>query len=155
MCRFHYEDLNAAWKETLKYCFRTSDRFSLITRILSKKKGNAVYAHDKALTALEPFLIERKVGVKSWPGTITKGTDYVMDLYHARKYRKSVTDLPNFFAPNESGQPEDICFYRNGTVWVATVSHEQIAFASNLTKEDKAFFDRMGVRYDERMNDSF
>ena len=60
MCRIHYEDLNAAWKETLKYCFRTSDRFSLITRILSKKKGNAVYAHDKALTALEPFLFNRK-----------------------------------------------------------------------------------------------
>ncbi len=97
MCRIHYEDLNVEWKETLKYCFRTSDRFSLITRILSKKKGNAVYAHDKALTALEPFLIERKVGVKSWPGTITKGTDYVMDLYDARKYRKNVTDLPNFF----------------------------------------------------------
>ena len=42
--------------------------------------------------------------------------------------------------------PEDICFYRNGKLWFATISHEKIAFAVDVTKADLTFFKENGIK---------
>lgn len=53
--------------------------------------------------------------------------------------------IPNIFTP-EINMPEDICFYRNGKLWFATVSHEKLAFIFDAKKEDLKFFLKKGIK---------
>jgi hypothetical protein len=54
--------------------------------------------------------------------------------------------MPNFFLPEDYELPEDLCFYRNGSHWFATISHEETAFLTGATAEDLAFFKENGIR---------
>ena len=74
--------------------------------------------------------------------------------YHACAHARDVVlSWPNPFEAVAHGLPEDICFYRRGEVWFATVTHERLAEARLDTAGDAALFqplDSAGWDYDER-----
>lgn len=143
-----FDDLVTNYSEVIKYAGKYSDSFSMISTLkkpYSKEPPN--YKHDKEMKILEPFLEQYHVGIKSWPGTITRGNHTVMLVYRSCKgSRKLLDEMPNLFLPIENGLPEDICFFRNQNPWLVTISHEKIAYMRNVTKEDIAFFKENGIK---------
>ena len=63
--------------------------------------------------------------------------------------RQALQTLPNVFLPLENGLLEDICFYRGQEPWLATVSHEKMAFIAQATREDVAFLEQNDIRFFE------
>ena len=63
-----------------------------------------------------------------------------------KESRKQLLLMPNVFLPIDNDIPEDICFYRNGKLWFATISHEKIALAVDVTKADLTFFKENGIK---------
>lgn len=148
MCSLNYLDISEKYLITLKYCLKNSDTFSVITN-LKKPYSNVtpICEHDAVLVFWKSCLVEQIIGIKKWPGTQTKDTHKVMNVYNSRKFRTTFTNLPNFFSAIENNLPEDICFYRNGDVWLSTISHEKLAFVSNATKSDIVFLKENGIRF--------
>lgn len=62
-----------------------------------------------------------------------------MLIYNAKKFRRTYRDIPNFFLAIEQNLPEDICFYRDGEVWLYTVTHERSATMVSSTSLDFDF----------------
>lgn len=142
-----FNDLVENYHEVIKYAGKNSDSFSVITNLkkpYSKNPPNC--EHDEAIKCLEPFLTEHVVGIKEWPGMITKDNHKVMIIYRTcKESRKILSEMPNLFLPIENQLPEDICFYRNKKPWLATVSHEKTAFMSDATNDDIAFLNDNGI----------
>lgn len=59
-------------------------------------------------------------------------------MYIAMFYPR-VINLHNFFLAIEQNLPEDICFYRDGEVWLYTVTHERSATMVSSTSLDFDF----------------
>lgn len=43
--------------------------------------------------------------------------------------------------------PEELCFYRKGTIWFKLISHERLLFVLNETDKDIDFFEINKIRY--------
>ena len=43
--------------------------------------------------------------------------------------------------------PEDLCFYRNGQIYMEVIAHEQLCFFDCAEEELSAFLDELGVSY--------
>lgn len=144
----NFNDLLANYNEIITYVSKNSDSFSIISNLnkpYSKKPPN--FEHEKVMKTLEPFLEQYFVGIKRWPGTITKDNHKIMIIYRScKESRKLLKEMPNFFLPLENKLPEDICFFRNQNPWFVTTSHEKTAFIVDATKEDISFFKENGIR---------
>lgn len=145
----NFSDLLCNYYEVIKYASKNSDSFSLITNLkkpYSKVPPNC--EHDGVMKSLDPYLIEHVIGIKKWPGMMTKDNHKVMVIYlTCRESRKILIEMPNLFLPIENGMPEDLCFYRSKKPWFATVSHEKMAFILNATKEDIIFLKERCIRF--------
>ena len=143
-----YNDLLANYNEIIKYVGKNSDSFSMISNLNKPySKNPPSFEHEKAVIAFEPFLEQYFVGIKKWPGTITKENHKVMLLFRlCKESRKLLKETANLFLPFENGLPEDVCFYRNQNPWFVTVSHEKMAFIADATKEDVSFLKDNGIR---------
>ena len=143
-----FDDLLTEYKTVIQYISDSSDSFSVISNLqrpYSQVPPN--FRHNEIMKTFEPFLAQYLVGIKHWPGTITKDNHKVMIIYRScNESRKLLNKMPNFFLPTENGLPEDICFYRNQDPWFVTISHERSAFITNATKEDIAFFKENGIQ---------
>lgn len=136
-----YGALQNDYQAVLKYLFRAADSFSVITTTARPFSEKPALAHDGMLAPLEGHLIKRVVGCRKWPGTETRDTHKVLCLYTANsRSRDIVSEWGNMFKAPERSLPEDICFYRKGEPFFATVSHERTACIMNFTKGDDAFF---------------
>ncbi len=144
----NFRDLIKNYKEVIKYLSRNSDSFSLISNLkkpFSKQPPN--FEHDKAMKSLEPYVEHFFVGIKKWPGTITKDNHKIMIVYRScTESRKLLVEMPNLFLPIENGLPEDICFLKNQKPWFATTSHEYTAFVISATETDINFFKKNDIR---------
>lgn len=144
----NYDDLLANYHEAMEYISKNSDSFQVISKLrkpYSKLPPN--FEHQKIMQSLEPFIEQYFVGIKEWPGTISKDNHTVMIAYRLCPESQSVLKgMPNFLLPLQNNLPNDICFLRNQKPWFATVSHEKIAFAISATKEDILFFREKGIR---------
>lgn len=148
MCTLNYLDISENYIAVLQYCLKFSDTFSVITNL--KKPYSAIppfCEHDAVIFAWNSCLVEQIIGIKKWPGTQTRNNHKVMNLYDSRKFRTTIFDLPNLFLPIENHLPEDVCFYRNGSAWVYTISHERTAFMLDASKEDITFFKAHNIRF--------
>ena len=146
MCYIKYSILEEKSIQILEYCLKYSDTFSVISNF--KKPYSQIppiSMHDETIHTWESCLINYELGVKEWPGTITRDNHKVMYMYSSRKFRTTVYYLPNFFSAFENNLPEDICFYRDGKPWLFTVSHEKMAGLWDPTPKDIAFFDKVGA----------
>ncbi len=123
MCTINYADIADKYIEVLKYCLKFSDSFSVITNV-KKPYSKTPPICEHAPLDWDLCLAKQVVGIKKWPGTETRDNKKVMNVYNSRKFRTTITDLPNLFLPCENNLPEDICFYRNEEPWFVTISHE-------------------------------
>lgn len=128
--------------KVLNYAFQNADTFSVITDLAkpySKIPPNC--KQDEWTAPLQEYLISQTIGVKEWPGTITRSNRKVLSTYQSCKQtRDIVKSWPNVLNACEYGLPEDICFYRGEKLLLGTTSHEETADALNLSKEDEEFF---------------
>ena len=98
---------------------------------------------------LQPFIIKYIFERQDWP------VDFFGKLKHqimvvcrcCKESRIQLLQLPNIFLPIENDMPEDICYYRNGNLWFATISHEKMAFMVDATNKDVAFFMKMASKF--------
>lgn len=146
MCHIKYSVLQEKSNAILEYCLKYSNSFSLISNLKRPySQIPPVCAHNETISSWTDYLINYVIGIKEWPGTITRDNHRVMYMYNSRKFRTSVYCLPNFFSAFEDNLPEDICFYRDGKPWLFTVSHEKLAGLWDPTPRDIAFFDKVGA----------
>lgn len=145
MYSINYSDIIKNYMSVMQYCLKFSDSFSVITNLKKPySKKHTVCEHDDVINKWDFCLEKQIIGIKKWPGTETKDTHKVMNIYNSRKFRTNVSDVPNFFSPIEYGLPEDICFYRNGVVWFVTISHEKMAFLYSDRIEDYVAISQSG-----------
>lgn len=140
MYELNYGMLCVNFIEVLDYCFKNSDSFSLITTL--KKPYTTIppiCEHNSIIECWKNCLINIISDIKKWPGTETKCNHKVMLIYNAKKFRRTYRDIPNFFLAIEQNLPEDICFYRDGEVWLYTVTHERSATMVSSTRLDFDF----------------
>ena len=144
----NFNDLIENYHEVIKYAGKYSDSFSVITNLKKPySKNPPVCEHYEAVKCLEPFLTEHIIGIKKWPGMITKDNHKVMIVYRScKESRKILSEMPNFFLPLKYQLPEDICFLRNKKPWFATVSHEKMAFMLDATNDDITFLNENGIK---------
>lgn len=146
----NYDDIISKYLVVVDYAGKFSDSFSLMTNLkkpYSKVPPNC--EHDEILKPLEPYLLEQKIGLKEWPGTIKASVDNhkVMNIYRSCKETRAILlKMPNAFLFSNS-LPEDICFYRNKKPWFVTVSHEKITFMLNASEDDMAFFQEQKIHF--------
>lgn len=128
--------------KVLEYIFRRSDSFSIVTDLVKPySKIPPCCKQDEWTTNLQQYLISQNVGAKEWPGVQNRNCHKVLSFYKACKQTKAIVQAwPNVFQACEFRLPEDICFYRDGTVWFATTSHERTADVLMLSREDADFF---------------
>ena len=128
--------------EVLAYVFRRSDSFSVVTDLTKPySKIPPRCRQDEWTINLQPYLISQNVGAKEWPGVRNRNCHKVLSFYRACKQTEAIVQAwPNVFQACEYRLPEDICFYRDGTAWFATTSHERTADALALSMEEEAFF---------------
>ena len=143
----NYEDVVRNEPMFIKYLTNHSDFFSLNVMIQKPySQIPPVFHYDMQL---QPFIIKY----------IYERKDWLVDFLGQRKHqimvvcrcckgsRKELLQMPNVFLPIENDLPEDICFYRNGKVWFATISHEKMAFFDEATNEDKQFLNENSICY--------
>lgn len=129
--------------EIIQYCAKYSDTFSVVSKIKKPyTKIPHIYLHMEVLTPLEPYLVQQVVGAREWPGTSASADNHrVLNYYQCcKETRAQLKKISNLFLPLEYNLPEDICFYRGGEPFFASVSHEKIAFLLATTQQDVAFF---------------
>lgn len=129
------------------YLSKHSDNFSL-TVVIRKpySQDPPIFKYSEQLTPYATkFIFDRK----DWP------VDFLGQLKHqimmigrcCKESRKELLKMPNLFSTLEYDVPEDICFYRNGKLWFATVTHEKMAFMLNPTKQDLEFLEEHQIDY--------
>ena len=136
-----YSELVESYIKVIDYLGKYSDSFSLITNLkkpYSRRPPNC--EHDEILQHIRPYLEKEIIGIKEWPGTMTKENHKVMCIYKScKETRAFFHTASNLFMAIQNHMPEDICFYRKNEPWFVTVSHEQLAFMLKPTKEDIDF----------------
>lgn len=144
----NFEDITQNYNDIIPYIVMSCDRFSVISNAKRPcSRASLAFEHQETMHLFEPYILDYVTNIRKWPGTETKAKHKVMVIYELCKAsRKVFNDFPNVFLPIQNGLPEDITFYRNGSAWLITISHEKMAFVSNLTEDDRAFFQKQHIR---------
>ena len=112
----------------LDYMLSNSDVFSFTycKRDESEKTKKGIKAIADALKKYKVFSKQ----TNEWPGTVTydhslhKLVLYCADI-NCIEVLKSKNGIYDWLYP---AAPEDLCFYKNGSCWLATTSHEKMGF---------------------------
>ena len=140
----NYDDLVDNVSSVIEYLMKKSDCFS-VTVIIKKPYSQQPPVFNQS-EQFNDFIIKYYFDYKTWP------VNFLGRLKHQilimcccnKESREMLLKIPNIFIP-EINMPEDICFYRNGKLWFATVSHEKLAFVFDAKKEDLKFFLKNGI----------
>lgn len=140
-----YDKLVKNEKAVVDYLIKTSDYFSVVVRI--KKPYSQMPPLFNYADQLRPFIIKYLFESKEWPVEFIGAAKHrIMVICKCcKEIRKEVGKIPNVFLPIENEMPEDICFYRDGELCFATISHEKMAFFTKIKKEDIDFFMGLGI----------
>lgn len=150
MYNINYMDLVQKEKIILNYALKSSDIFSIVTKIrkpYSKIPPN--FENLEIAEKLEPFVLNTFFERNEWPiKYLGRSKHQVMVLYKiCKESRQIICELPSVFVPLDINLPEDICFYRDEKAWLTTISHEKIAFMDNPAEKDLKFFESNGIRF--------
>lgn len=123
MKHFLEEPKGTTYKELLDLAFSLCDELLLVKRDQLELNKNA----ENFIEDIKPYIKEiRKQD--EWPGTTLLG--HYADVYylycnHELKeiFKRKTERLYQWLTPELL---EDICFFKNGEVWLATVAHEEI-----------------------------
>ncbi len=142
----NYNDIVKNEPLIINYLAKYSDSFSMIPII--KRPYSQIPPVFNYVEQLRPFVIDYLFDREKWPvDFFGRDKHQIMVICKCCKESRAVlVNMPNVFHPSENNLPEDICFFRNGKLWFATVSHEQIAFTVDMTKQDINFFEQNGIK---------
>ena len=141
----NYDALVDNESSAIEYLMKNSDSFS-VTVITKKPYSQQPPIFDQS-ERFDRFIIKYYFDYETWP------VDFLGRMKHQilimcscnKESRKMLSEMPSLFLP-EINMPEDICFYRNGKLWFATVSHERLAYIFDAKKEDLEFLSKHGIR---------
>lgn len=147
--KLNYESLEKNNIKILKYATKTCDFFSLITHLKKPySKRPPLCEHDELLLEIKPYLLNQIIGIRKWSNNGVGNNHMVMNIYKCcKETRLFLTNTNDYFNPRKCNLPEDICFYRKRAVWLATVSHERLAFIYSFNEEDRSFLEKLGCSY--------
>lgn len=142
----NFEDIVRNERVVIEFLNKNSDTFSFTTII--KKPYSQLPPVFGCNVQLQPFVIRYIYERKDWP------IDFLGQLKHqimvvcrcCKDSGRELLQMSNVFLPIVNDRPEDICFYRNGKLWFATISHEKMAFMVDATNEDIAFLKENCIR---------
>lgn len=113
------EDIWALMKVATKYC----TFFTLTLRPFHDGREPA-----NVLSLLEPFALSR-VRSGGWPGTDPADGTLLTYRFCLNAAALLAGTNPRLYCWQGIGYPEDLCLYRpDGTVWLASIAHEQEGF---------------------------
>ena len=143
----NYEDIIQQEQIIIDFLSKNSDYFSVT--VIIKKPYSQMPPVFNYNVQLYPYAVKYIFEKKDWL------VDFLGQLKHqimvvcrcCKGSRKELLQMKNLFLPVENDMPEDICFFRNGKLWFATISHEKIAFIINPTSEDIKFFKAQNIRF--------
>jgi len=143
--RIDYKDLLEQRHLVLQYAISQCDYFSLITRQLKPYSRIPPHClHDSELVSLLPQLKQQHVGIRSWSNNNASDNHTVMNVYSCT--RAAVGILESLLFPELHQGPTDLCFYKGRTVWLSTVTHEELAFLYLTSPGDLSFFLQAGIK---------
>lgn len=147
-----YDDLIKSYEYFMRYSLEQSEFCSLITLLKKESRNSSKTIHDKRLQSLKPLFHSQIEKIKKWSNGGTRNDYTVMKIY---KCKSSYTEWEkcdgNFLLPEKYKLPKDIAFYRKKVVWLATISHENLAFLYNPTESDLQFFKDNNIKYYQTM----
>ncbi len=136
-----YERMIKTYDIWLPYVLKTSDAIGMISVLekpYSKRPPNCIDA--ELLSKLEPCLIDYQVGIGDWNDII--GERWMRAVRYRYKCQRLVRQVllssPNLLIIGNG--PDDMHFYRNGKIWMYTITHEQLVFFESSTDEDRKMF---------------
>ncbi|MBO2942637.1 hypothetical protein JJQ72_01390 [Paenibacillus sp. F411] len=123
MKKFIEEPKGTTYKELLNVAFSICDEFLLVKRDQHDLNENG----EKFIEEIKPYVKEIK-RQEEWPGTTLLGHYADVYYFHCHQELKEILTnkterLYQWLTPELL---EDICFLKNGEVWLATVAHEKI-----------------------------
>ena len=141
----NYDDIIDNESSVIDYLMKKSDSFS-VTVIIKKPYSQQPPIFEQS-EQFNRFVTKYYFDYETWP------VDFLGRMKHQilimcscnKESCKMLSEMPSLFLP-ESNMPEDICFYRNGKPWFATVSHERLAYVFDAKKEDLDFLSKYGIR---------
>ena len=143
----NYDDIVKNEQALIDYLAKNSDTFSVLV-ILKKpySQDPPAFNYDVQLRPfVKQYIYERSARPVRF---LSYSNHQIMVVCHCNgKSRKQLLQMPNLFLAEEGDLPEDICFYRNGQIWFATISHEKLAFALDVTEEDVSFLKKNNIRF--------
>lgn len=139
----NYQDIVENASAVIGYLTKNSEFFSI--SVIIKKPYSQFPPSFDYKEQLQPFITKYIFERKDWL------VDFLGCAKHqimvvcrcCKESRKALLQMPNIFLYMDNDVPEDICFYRQGKLWFATISHERMAFFSNSTKEEVEIFKRI------------
>ena len=142
-----YENIVENESEVIEFFTKNSDWFSIIVRIKKPySQEPPVFNFDQQL---RPYILRYIFQEKDWlVDFLGKPSHQIMVVCRCCKGSlKELLKMPNLFLTSEDDVPEDICFYRQGKLWFASVTHEKISFMLNATNGDLDFLKTHKIVY--------
>ncbi|MGZ9815469.1 stage III sporulation protein AH [Peribacillus simplex] len=110
---------NRVYLELLVLCFDVCDEFHLVVR----NNMGSIRGLEEIINKLKVSLIEMRCE-STWAST-TLGDNQTANVYyfHADENAKKITK--SIYQGRMPSLPEDLSFFKQGKVWLATSSHEK------------------------------
>ena len=136
------------YNKLIRYSLETCDAFMFVC---CNYYNSGIYKKEVKpfVKDFQPLAIKRRHDPQ-WPGTTTsdQGGKYKFNINFYR-CDESAYDLlikpGNIFGWEYPHYPENLCFFREGYVWLSTVAHERMLWIEGQTKQDIKFFKQLGV----------
>lgn len=140
-----YEDIVRNKDALITYLTKNADSFSVVVKIQKPyDQKPPIFHYDQQLCPyVTRYIFDKHDWLVDFLGA--EHNKIMLVCKCCKGSRNELLQMPNIFLPEENVEPEDICFYRNGKILFATVSHEEIAFMVEPSKEDLAFLAKNNI----------
>lgn len=141
-----YEDIVNNKDAFITYLTKSTDSFSVVVKIQKPyAQRPPLFHYDQQLDPyITRYLFDKHDWLVDFLGAENRQIMLVCNC--CKGSRNALLQMPNIFLPEADVEPEDICFYRNGKLLFATISHEEIAFMVEPSQEDLAFLEKNNIR---------
>ncbi|MBQ8827796.1 MAG: hypothetical protein IJZ90_01475 [Clostridia bacterium] len=130
------------YRPFISYAVSSCDFFSLVFENEDKASG---YVLQEVYLSIAGFVFDKK-GIRYHPDTGTDFRNSDIAYFECNKHTGGILQAANsIYDWNGGSFPEELCFYRNGKIWMACTYHERCIIINNETQEDLEFFKKAGI----------
>lgn len=133
------------YSKFLDYAINNCDAFSCV---LEKDEHNkSKYIFQELYYCILDLIIDKKnIGYHPDTNTEFSNCDYIK-VKNCQSLKFLFFKVHNIDEWNGIIFPEELCFYREDKVWFTYISHENILFVYNETRNDIDFFEQKKIKY--------